>query len=682
MKAKSIFKPLLVAIMFVLCSICAVLGITSINASAAETTAVTFTHNKYGVQDWEGSLYRYLITINTDQDIPSMKVPATLEKNGEYVKDINVELSSVDATTKYFIVYINDLVGEKVSTSKIADTYKVTVKANTAIGSAYHLASDYGYVISGGSVAESSTLSEITMTNVSAVVNPAFNRYLVTLKLDAAQNFAGHLSVGMWVSKNGGEPERKNFDLYRSDDTTRLILITYSVLTGDSSITEASQIKDYYEVTLKKGTLINKYLVAEDITYAMHGGQIMYLPNNPTEEITLGVAGINGAQDDCVRYGVTISTSADLGGHSVIPAIVDNKPMLFEVYYFGADSALIIMSYDKLEAGKTTGAEMGQHRIIIPEGAPIAGKEMTKTLVFDTNGVEIVEIDPETLIERAVTLTVGDNGTATAPEVAFYTKDVEITVTPNEGYEVDAITVNEEAQDLSTLADGKFTFVCPKADVAINVTFKKIAANVSCTTDGVVVAPVTEGNLFYGDEYSFTVSAAEGYKLGETVVVKVNDVEVTANEGTYTVTLTAANVITVEGVEVITYTVTFMNGEEVVDTKTVNYGGKVATIEAPAKEGYNFVAWNLGESAYDFEAVVTADITLTAVYEEIPETPDEPTTSTPDTDAPTTSTPDAATPAEKDEGGCSSSIMDGSFVVLFAMLAVATVVVACRRKEN
>ncbi len=670
MKAKSIFKPLLVAIMFVICSICAVFGITSINVQAADTTAVTFTHSTYGVQDWEGSLYRYLITVNTDQDIPSWTVKATLEKNGEYVKDIDVGLSKIDATKSYFIVMIEDLVGAKVATSAIVDTYKVTVKANTAIGNAYHLASDCSYVISGASVAEASTLSDLSFTHVSA--GPNGNRYLATLNLDAAKNFAGHLAVSMEVTKNGGEPVRKSFDLWRENDTTRFILMPYSVLTGDSSITDASQIKDYYEVTLKKGTLINSYLVAEDITYAMHGAQIMYVPNNPTEEITLGVAGINGAQDDCVRYGVTISTSADLGGHSVIPAIVDNKPMLFEVYYFGADSALIIMSYDKLEAGKTTGAEMGQHRIIIPEGAPIAGKEMTKTLVFDTNGVEIVEIDPETLIERAVTITAGDNGTATAPDVAFYTKDVEITVTPNEGYEVDAITVNEEVQDLSTLADGKFTFVCPKADVAINVTFKKIAANVSCTTDGVVVAPVTEGNLFYGDEYSFTVSAAEGYKLGETVVVKVNGVAVTADEGTYTVTLTAADVITVEGVEVITYTVTFKNGEEVVDTKTVNYGGKVATIEAPAKEGYNFVAWNLGESAYDFETVVTADITLTAVYEEAPATPDEPTTST----------PDAPAPAEKDEGGCSSSIMDGSFVVLFAMLAVATVVVACRRKEN
>ena len=62
------------------------------------------------------------------------------------------------------------------------------------------------------------------------------------------------------------------------------------------------------------------------------------------------------------------------------------------------------------------------------------------------------------------------------------------------------------------------------------------------------------------------------------------------------------------------YTVTFgENGGSDVDNQTVAHGMK-ATEPATTREGYTLVRWNNGEDAYDFNTVVTSDLTLTAEW--------------------------------------------------------------------
>lgn len=62
------------------------------------------------------------------------------------------------------------------------------------------------------------------------------------------------------------------------------------------------------------------------------------------------------------------------------------------------------------------------------------------------------------------------------------------------------------------------------------------------------------------------------------------------------------------------YTVTFdENGGSDVNNQTVAHGMK-ATEPATTREGYTFVRWNNGEDAYDFNTVVTSDLTLTAEW--------------------------------------------------------------------
>jgi len=70
--------------------------------------------------------------------------------------------------------------------------------------------------------------------------------------------------------------------------------------------------------------------------------------------------------------------------------------------------------------------------------------------------------------------------------------------------------------------------------------------------------------------------------------------------------------------EVNTYTVTFdSNGGSTVKAVSVNEGEKVEKPADPTKDGYDFDGWYNGEEAYDFDAVVTANLKLTASWKVI-----------------------------------------------------------------
>ncbi len=628
MKAKSIFKPLLIALMFVICSLCAVFGISTINVQAAETTAVTFTHNGGDIQDWEGSLYRYLITVNVDHDIGGIDVTATVEKNGEYYKDITVGCHDTGATdTQYFIILIKDLVGENVSRDAILDTYKVTVKAGTSLGANYHLASDYSYVINRGSFVESSTLENISLTNTAIHVQNGdsvdVQRYYSQVAVDKdikAVSGANSVVVTAQVSKDNAPAVAKTFDFWQTSATEQLFLMPYARITGDASVTMSADVTNLYKITIKKGTMIaNKFIVTEDFSYVMWKNQAIYLPNVADTSVEFEVKGA-GEQEDLTRYLATIDstdTGFVMGGSSKVMGTLDGNPALFELYDdAGASVSYLIIPYANIEAGKTTAAEIGSHRIIIPAGAQFGNKKFANTLVFDINGASMVSVDPETIIERKITVTAGENGTATAPAVGFWNQNVEVTVTPNEGYVVDTVKVNGEVQSV-TVADGKFTFVCPKADANVEVTFKVMQTYVYIDS---MYANFTEipGDYYYGDTFTFSIKPMEGFKFGETVVVKVNDVVVEGAEGVYSVVLKQEeNVVTVEGIEPMTFTVTYMDGETVVDTLIVQYYKKAPFIDPPEKEGLEFVDWYLGDAPYNVAKPVTSDLTLTAVYEAI-----------------------------------------------------------------
>ena len=94
----------------------------------------------------------------------------------------------------------------------------------------------------------------------------------------------------------------------------------------------------------------------------------------------------------------------------------------------------------------------------------------------------------------------------------------------------------------------------------------------------------------------------KGWYVGETEF-KFDETDITEN-----ITITAKWVIK-------TYTVSFnSNDGSTVDNITVNHGEKVTAPKAPTKNGYAFAGWYVGDIAYDFNGVVTADVELTAEW--------------------------------------------------------------------
>ncbi|MCD8004010.1 MAG: InlB B-repeat-containing protein, partial [Clostridia bacterium] len=65
----------------------------------------------------------------------------------------------------------------------------------------------------------------------------------------------------------------------------------------------------------------------------------------------------------------------------------------------------------------------------------------------------------------------------------------------------------------------------------------------------------------------------------------------------------------------VTYTVTFdSNGGSSVDAQSVNYGLTATEPTDPTRTGYTFDGWYLDGEKYDFDTVVTGDVTLTAEW--------------------------------------------------------------------
>ena len=67
------------------------------------------------------------------------------------------------------------------------------------------------------------------------------------------------------------------------------------------------------------------------------------------------------------------------------------------------------------------------------------------------------------------------------------------------------------------------------------------------------------------------------------------------------------------------YTVSFVVDGEAVLTQSVKHGETATEPKIiPAKDGFDFVAWTVGDVAYDFSSAVTGDLTVTASFEAVP----------------------------------------------------------------
>lgn len=93
------------------------------------------------------------------------------------------------------------------------------------------------------------------------------------------------------------------------------------------------------------------------------------------------------------------------------------------------------------------------------------------------------------------------------------------------------------------------------------------------------------------------------------------------------------------------FTVTFdAQGGTAVSAQTVTDGEKATAPADPTKEDYNFLGWYVGDTKYDFNTAVTADVTLTAKWEKKPACNPEPENPNPENPNPENPNPENPNP--------------------------------------
>ncbi|MBP5366014.1 MAG: leucine-rich repeat domain-containing protein [Bacteroidales bacterium] len=171
--------------------------------------------------------------------------------------------------------------------------------------------------------------------------------------------------------------------------------------------------------------------------------------------------------------------------------------------------------------------------------------------------------------------TEASNGTfSVSPTEATINQSVEITVTPNTGYQLDKITVTKQTGGTVTVNTSvtPFTFKMPASDVTVDVTFKAIPYTITFINDGhgTVSSPVgTTATI--GTNVELTAAPTTGYKLKSLTAKDGDSQNITISESAFT--MPASNVTVNATFEKENYTITTNVVGNVVDGVTI---GKVS----------------------------------------------------------------------------------------------------------
>ncbi len=188
------------------------------------------------------------------------------------------------------------------------------------------------------------------------------------------------------------------------------------------------------------------------------------------------------------------------------------------------------------------------------------------------------------------------NGKVTAVATANYGDEVELTITPATGYELDVLTVKDAANNEILVSDNKF--IMPASAVTVTATFKKIDYAITIDSEianGKVTAAATAN---YGDEVELTITPDKGYKLEGITVKDADNQEIPVSEDNK-FTMPASAVTVSATFKKIDYAITIdseiANGK-VTAAATANYGDEVELTITPAT-GYELDVLTVKDAA-------------------------------------------------------------------------------------
>ena len=190
---------------------------------------------------------------------------------------------------------------------------------------------------------------------------------------------------------------------------------------------------------------------------------------------------------------------------------------------------------------------------------------------------------------------------------------------------LDDITITEDyTLDMKgcTLTIGHITFL--DANLTVRNASKVDATSVKLS-GGSYYCPVTGGNAegvitggsFYGPVTVKKISdATPAYISGGTFYGGISGMYMISGGTFYNGSFQEGfSLPEAEGIESGCKVVTYKNGEDVYAVQVVN--GKASAPDAPVKSGYRFAGWYSGDAKWDFDTLVTENLTLTAKWEKI-----------------------------------------------------------------
>lgn len=235
-----------------------------------------------------------------------------------------------------------------------------------------------------------------------------------------------------------------------------------------------------------------------------------------------------------------------------------------------------------------TGYELEQLRVMDDE-TPITIWSEEGGYVFNmpANGVTVTATFKA--IDYIINIVSSENGTVTADKAtANMGETVTLTITPDEGYELESLRVIYD-DAIVPLTEGN-TFVMRACNAAIIADFKMIDYTVTIepSESGTVTTDKETANM--GETITLTVAPATGYEFDQlTVMDDETQVDVTiTTDGKYTFVMPAGNVEVSATFKMTDYTVTIQpaeNGTVTADKATANMGETV-TLTITPNEGY------------------------------------------------------------------------------------------------
>lgn len=217
--------------------------------------------------------------------------------------------------------------------------------------------------------------------------------------------------------------------------------------------------------------------------------------------------------------------------------------------------------------------------------------EDKSSAVITVEGPVVVVVGTFTEASYKITVEGADHGKVSAPASAKSQEVIEITVTPDAGYELESISVDDQKLDL--VDSNVYSYTMLNSDIVISVAFKPIDYNITIgeIANGTLTASKTTAHV--GDEISVKYQPAEGFHFlnfyvnGEVKALSSdNKFVMPASDVVLTVKFSEEGYgISVKDVE---------GGTVVPAVNEANVGDVVDLVIKPA-EGYEFVSVGVAE---------------------------------------------------------------------------------------